>query len=402
VPKHKWETAYRNGTFKESLGLQTDPNDVVVCGPYRLKEFTTDQRVVLERNPYYWKVDSEGKRLPYIDRVIILIVPDFNTSTAKFQAGETDMMRQVRPEDMDLLKRSEAEKDFKVYDLGPGLNTVSLAFNQNPGRGASGTPYVDPVKLAWFTNKTFRQAVSYGIDRDGLIKTVFNGLGVPIYSLCSPSNKVWYDDAATKKYPYDPDKARAMLAEIGMTDRDGDGIVEDSKGNPVRFRVETNVENNTRVNVANFIADNLRKIGLQAELDPKPFNQLIVELQDSHSFDAIVLGWQTGVPPDPVQMKNILLSSGRSHQWNPNQKTPATPGEKRVDELILEISRTLDLETRKKLHAELLSVWTDEVWEIELVAANYFVAAKNRFGNFRPSFMPMYTYWNIEELYLTK
>ena len=88
IPKHKWENDYKAGNFRQVLTLSTPPQDVVGLGPYRVQSFTTDQRLVLERNPYYWKVDKNQQRLPYIDRVVFVIVPDFNTAALKFQSGE--------------------------------------------------------------------------------------------------------------------------------------------------------------------------------------------------------------------------------------------------------------------------------------------------------------------------
>jgi ABC-type transport system substrate-binding protein len=76
APKHKLEAAYKAGTFGQAYDLATKPEDIVGMGPYRLVNYEADQRVVLERNPYFWKVDTKGQRLPYIDRVTLLIVPN--------------------------------------------------------------------------------------------------------------------------------------------------------------------------------------------------------------------------------------------------------------------------------------------------------------------------------------
>jgi peptide/nickel transport system substrate-binding protein len=99
---------------------------------------------------------------------------------------------------------------------------------------------------------------------------------------------------------------------------------------------------------------------------------------------------------------NIYLSEGFVHYSNPAQKSPATPWEARIDELMKANQRTVDVAQRKERFKEVLRLWSENLPEIDLVAANYFVAAKNRFGNFRPSALPYYTYWNIDELYLTK
>ncbi len=401
LPRHKLEKAYRAGKFMQSYLLDVDPADIVTTGPYRLKSFANEQRVVLERNPYYWKVDKEGKRLPYIDRVIFVVVPDFDTSFLKFRNREVHMRKSVRPEEVDLLMREQERGNFTLYDLGPALSVNNLVFNQHTGVSTkTGKPYLDPIKQKWFRNIKFRQAVSYAIDRESLVQTVFAGRATPIYQITSPGNKRWFNPN-TKKYPYDPEKAKALLAEEGFLDRDGDGILEDSEGNRVEFRLETNSENSTRVQMATFIRENLQKIGMKVNLRPVPFNQLVAALQDSHDWEAIILGWASGVPPDPAMSKNILLSSGRSHQWFPMQEKPSTEWEARIDALIRKNTQTLDFAERKKTYDEIQAIWAEVLPEIELVATNHFSAVRNCFGNLYPSVLRPHTYWNIEELYFT-
>ncbi len=403
VPKHKLEAAWKAGTFSSAWGIDVNPAELVTCGPYRLIEYVANQRVVLERNPYYWKVDSNGQRLPYIDRVVIEIVADMNTALLNFKAGQTDMMYTVKPEDVPGLRAEEAAKDFKVYDLGPGFNVYYFMVNQNPGRSEkSGKPFVDPVKIAWFTDVKFRQALSYAIDREAMVKTIFNGFGVPVYSQISPANKEWYDEASIVKYPHDIEKAKALLKEIGMEDRDGDGVIEDSKGHPVSFKLTTNGDNNQRIAMATLLKNDFKSVGIDVSVNAIPFQSVIKSLQELHDFDSVIGGWQSGNPPDPILSNNIYLSNGFVHYSNPNQKTPATPWEARIDELMNANQRTVDIAVRKERIKEVLHLWSENLPEIDLVAANYFVAAKNRFGNFRPSALPYYTYWNLDELYLTK
>lgn len=402
IPKHKWESAVKAGKFQQALGLDTKPEDVIGLGPYRIKELVSQQRVVLERNPYYWKVDTKGQRLPYIDRVIFKIDPDLNTVLLSFQAGQTDMMYQVRSEEFDTLKRQEAEKDFTVTDLGSGFNIIYLMVNQHTGKNDKGKPYVNPTLSTWFTNPKFRQALSYGIDREGIIKTVYNGLAEPIYSFTPPANKVWYNDEVVTKYPFDPEKSKAMLKELGLEDRDGDGIAEDTKGNKLEFRLMTNSENPTRKKVCTYLVDNLKRIGVKVAFQDIPFNSMVTAVQDTHDWDAVLGGWSSANPPDPILMKNIVLSSGLLHYSYPQQKTPATEWEKQIDEAMARNGSTLDLAERKKAFDEVSRLWSANLPEIDILASNYFVAAKNRFGNFKPSPLPLFTYWNIEELYLTK
>lgn len=401
VPKHKLEPDYKSGNFNQTLLISADPNEMVASGPYRVKSFTADQRVELERNPHYWKVDTKGQRLPYIDRVVFLIVPDFNAGALKFSNGETDMIHSLSPDTVSMLQTKEQQGDYKVYDLGPSLNIQYLAFNQDTGRNKQGKPYVDPVKQQWFRNVKFRQAASYAIDREGIVRTAFQDRGTAVYSFDSPANKTWYTDNITK-YPYNPEKAKELLKEIGILDRDGDGVAEDAAGHPIRFRLNTNSNRPYRINMATLVKDNLSKVGMQVDLQPLDPNLLLDKMESTRDFDALVMGWQSGFPPDPILSKNVLLPSGRNYTAFPNQKEPSTPWEKELIELINLCSKTNDLAKRQEYYWRAMQIWTEYLPEIDLAVPNFYVAAKNRFGNFKPSPLANYTYWNIEELFFTK
>ena len=395
VPKHKWESAYKAGNFREVLALSTPPQDVVGLGPYRVQSFTTDQRLVLERNPYYWKVDKNQQRLPYIDRVIFVIVPDFNTAALKFQSGELDMVWGISPDNVDAVRSKEQEGDYTVYNLGPSFNTDFIVFNQDQAK------YKNPVKLRWFREQKFRQAVSHAIDRDAIVRTAFQGHGIPLFNFNSPANKVWYTDNITK-YPYNPDRARELLKEIGIEDRNGDGRLEDSQGNPIKFTINTNANRQYRINMATLIKENLAKIGMDVTLQPLESGLVSEKLQNTRDFDAIILGWQSQVPPDPIIGKNALLPSASTFYAFPNQTEPSTEWERRLQELITLNSKQINLAERQQSYWEAMKIWSEYLPEIELTSPNYFVGAKNRFGNFKPSPLANFVFWNIDELYVTK
>ncbi|HKV42835.1 MAG TPA: ABC transporter substrate-binding protein, partial [Blastocatellia bacterium] len=307
-------------------------------------------------------------------------------------------MQQKIYQGIDELKRYEKKADFTVYDLGPGFDIIYAAFNQDPGKDKNGKPFVDPVKLKWFTNVKFRQAIDYAIDRDALVRTVLNGRGVPVYGFDSPANKTWFTDTVSK-YPYDPAKARALLKEIGIYDRKGDGTAEDADGHPIKFGLMTNSSNDLKVNTITLIKDNLRKIGIDVELQPIDFNLMQSKLQFTRDFDAVVGTWQSGLPADPIMGKDILLPSGQYYVAHPRQKEPATEWEKRMSDLIQLSSRSNDLAARQKSYWEAMRIWSESLPEIDLAAQDAFVAVTNSIGNSKPSPLENFTYWNIDELY---
>jgi peptide/nickel transport system substrate-binding protein len=401
IPKHKWDGVYKPEDFARALTTAPDPRDMACLGPYRIVSFTPDERLVLERNPFFWKIDRSSRRLPYIDRVVFEIVPDLNTMALKFGSGEIDALYVVPPESVESLKQGEKTGDYTVHDLGGSLNTTYLMFNQDTGRGANGAFRVEPYKLAWFRNTKFRQAISYGIDRQGMIRTALDGRGVPLYTFVSPANRVWYTDN-TEKYPYDPDHAKQLLSDAGIRLQAGETIARDEQGHPVQFTIYTNGNRPYRVNIATFIRSNLARIGVDAKVQPIDSNLLTDKLNLTRDFEAIVLGWQTGTPPDPVVSKNALTPGGDQYYAFPKQAGHFTDWEEQLRKLIAENARETELEARQRSFWQAMQIWSQYLPEIDLVASEYFVAAKNRIRNLKPSPLPTYTYWNIEELYFAR
>ena len=402
IPKHKWEGVWREGRFKEAMRIGSNPQEIVSLGPFRIKDYVAGQRVVLERNPHFWKVDRDGRRLPYLDRVVFVITRDLNTIALKFEAGELDIFTpRVRAEDYARVKKLEGP-EVTVQDVGVSLNTTWLAFNQNTGVNPNtGKLFVELWKQRLFRSKEFRQAVSCAIDRAGLANTVFTGRAVPLYSFVSPGDSEWHSGDVAE-YPYDLERARRMLEQIGLRDRNGDSFLEDQDGHTVEITIITNAENSQRVQSAASIAQNLRAIGIKAHSTPLAFAVVATAMQSSFEFDAVLLGWRAGVPAGPANYKNILLSSGLQHVCYPNQASPSSPWEARVDDLVHAIDASPNGAERKRLYAEIQRIWSEELPEIYLVAEQEAIAYKNTLGNIHPSPLPPRATWNIEELYFRR
>ena len=132
---------------------------------------------------------------------------------------------------------------------------------------------------------------------------------------------MWYTENITT-YPHNPDRARELLKEIGIEDRNGDGRLEDGQGNPIKFTINTNSNRQYRINMGTLIKENLAKIGMDVTLQPLEPGLVSEKLQSTRDFDAIILGWQSQVPPDPIIGKNVLLPSANTYYAFPNQTQP--------------------------------------------------------------------------------
>ncbi len=403
LPAHRLEEAYRNGEFEASYGVGADPGDIVVSGPFRLARYVPGEKVVLSRNPWFYQVDRAGTRLPYLDEVIYVNAEDENTVLLKFRAGETDMIQDgFSPENYHLLKDGEVEGDYTVYGIGPRLGSTHIWFNLNTGRNPeTGEPYVQPHKLAWFRDVHFRRAVAHAIDRDGIVKTVFHGRGVPVWGPVSPSNKSWYNpDLFT--YPYDPNEASRLFAQLGFWDQDDDGVLEDREGRELEFTLYTNSSNNTRVKIANIVVDDLRKLGVKVTFVPIDFNDLITRMRETFDYEAMLLALTEGVPPDPVMGLNVFLSYGDTHLWFPNQESPGFVWEGEIDSLMMLQAKSDDQALRKQAFDRVQRIMSEQVPFIFIVNRNEYVAVRNTLGHIKPSIMEPFLLHNAEQVYLKR
>jgi peptide/nickel transport system substrate-binding protein len=401
LPKHKLAAAQAQKHFESAYGVNTKPEDLVSSGPYRLKQFKPAELTILERNPYYFVVDRKGQRLPYIDQLIFASVPDQNTMGLRFLGGQSDILELVRPEEVDRFKAESANGKFKLLDLGLATERDYFAFNQNTGTNSkTGKPHVDPVKLKWFRNTKFRQAVSYAVDRQAIIRSALAGYGEPNYNY-APSTGPWVN-TNIHTYSYNPEKARALLAEIGMMDRNGDGVIEDSEGHPIEFVLISNTGNTRREKASVLIQQDLKKIGMKVTWQPLDFNALIDKLDSSFDWECYFLGWGGG-PPDPAFGLNVLKSDGFSHQWFPRQKMPSTEWEARIDQLCNAQLRTLNFAERKKYYDEIQLILSEQQPMIFLTSMRAFSAVRADLQNVRASTLdPNRVIWNADELWLKK
>ena len=409
-PKHVVEAAYKSGNFASTYNVSTPPDQIVTSGPWRLVQYVPGERTVLGRNPYWFGVDKAGKRLPYLNEVVFLVVPDQDAADLKFRAGELDALDNVKPENYRYYEDNQQKGNYTLHSLGAENNSRFFWFNLNkvqaPLKGESlppgkrvGDSVVDPVKYAWFSNLVFRRAVSMALDREAMIRSVFYGEGSKSWSISGPSNKEWHTPGLVH-FDYNVEESKKLLASLGYKDGNGDGILEDTKGNAISFQLKTNSDNVMRVATANFIRDDLAKVGIRVTLTPVDFNSLITNLRNDLQYEAILLGSQSGVPPDPANAQNLLRSSGISHYWFVRQQKAATPQEAEIDRLVDTLVSALDFAERKAIWTKIQTIWNEQSWNIWLPILNVKIPMSNRFGNAQPSIMAHRLIWNIDRVYV--
>ncbi len=395
LPKHLLENAYRTGNFTKAWSISTAPTEIAGLGPFRLKEYVPGQRIVLERNPYYWKAAKNGTHLPYLDEIEFLFVPSEDAQVIRFEAGDTDILSGFSPQDFAVLQAQAAARKYRLYDLGPGLEYNFLFFNLND-LAAANLPQI-ARKQAWFNDVRFRQAVSAAIDRDGIVRLVYDGMAASLWSQVTPGNKLWMD-ASLPHPPRSLERSRELLKSAGFSWKT-DGTLVDAQGAPVEFSILTSSSNAERTKMATIIQDDLSQLGMHVQVVPLDFHAMVDRLLNSFNYEAAVMGIASG-DTDPTAEMNVWVSNGGTHLWHLNEAKPATAWEAEIDRLMNEQMVTLNYERRKRLYDRVQEIIGQNAPVIFTASPDILAGAKDRVGNFRPAILQPYVLWNVEDLYV--
>jgi len=393
LPRHLLEKSYQENKLTEMWPLTVAADQIAGLGPFRLKSYVPGQQLVLEKNPYYWKEDAKGVRLPYMDELVFLTVPTEDAEALRFEAGETDILNRISAENFaELSRRSNA--DYTLQDAGPGLEYNFLLLNMNDDTQGR-LPEV-ARKEAWFRDLQFRRAVSLAIDREGIVRLVYRRKGVPLWGQVTPGNKLWLDT----KLPHPAqsvEKAKDLLRSAGFS-WDGQGNLLDAAGRPVQFTIVASSSNSQRLQIANIIQQDLQKLGMQVQVVPLEFRSFVQRVTQTHDYEAAVMGIASG-DVDPNGEINVWMSNGPTHLWNLGEKKPATSWEAEIDELMKKQLTTINITERKKLYDRVQEIVAEQLPIICVASPDILVGSKRRLQNFAPAVLENYTLHDADQLY---
>ena len=322
LPKHAW-SQLPFARWRENNQWFID--HLVVNGPFTLESWEPQQRYVLRRNESYYEPG-----LPKVDRVVFELAPDDNSRLAMLRSKQAHMLEFVLPGDAATI---EADPDLRLLSHIPRF-FFFLQWN---------------VTRPLFADKRVRQALTLGIDRQEIVDSVYYGYASVGHSVF-PSNH-WAHNEDLEPWPYDPGRAREILAELGWEDSDGDGIV-DRDGQPFSFELVTNSESQVRIDQQVMIQEHLKRIGVDAQPRSMEFNALLRPLSE-HDFDAVI----AGLAIDTSLNTEYFFHSDaidRSYNWG-GYSNPE------MDRLIEETNNLVDLEAAKPLYDRLQELLHDEL-----------------------------------------
>lgn len=325
LPRHILEGPWKAGVDLRTTRQNRHP---IGCGPYLFREWKTGEKVVLEANPDYF----EGR--PYIKRVVYRIIPDPSTIFLELKARNIDMAGLTPIHYRRQTDYPAFRKAFNKYQYLSN-SFAYLGFN-----------LLDPR----FRDKRVRQAMAYAINKQEIIEGVLLGLGQAAVGPYKPGT--WWYKADVKTYPFDPERAKALLAEAGWTDTNSEGTLA-KNGKPFSFTIRTNQGNAVRKDTAEIIQRRLRAVGIDAQIHIVEWAAFINTFIRKRDFEAIILGWGLGLDPDQYDIWHSS-KTGSDELNHISYKNP------KVDELLEAGRRTFSEAKRKAIYGEFQDIMAEE------------------------------------------
>ena len=399
VPKHYFKPYSDKGdsVFSAFLNPNTPHAQIVSNGAFKLKEYVAAQRVVFERNPNYYKINLNNEKLPYLDKIVYLIVGDTNNEILKFEAGEVDVLS-LRGSNVARYKIKEADSDYTIYNLGPDTGTLFLVINLNNRKNVEGKWNVNPIKQNWFGNKDFRTAIDWAIDRKGMVQNIAQGVAKPLFT--AESLNSIYLNKSIKGHVQDKNMSEQFLTQAGFVNKNG--ILYDKNGNRVEFDLYTNAGALERESIGVMIKQDLEDLGMKVNFKPIEFNSLVNKLSNTNDWDMAIMGL-TGSPLEPHDGKNVWMSSGPLHLFNQRpqnyKKDDRLSWEVDLDKIFEEGALKLSFKDRKPLYDKYQAIIYEQKPIIYLYSPIRITAIRKKFKNIFPSALSGLVY-NIEEIFV--
>lgn len=348
---------------------------------------SSSNQVEAVRNPYYWKVDTEGNQLPYIDRVLFDVAEDVNTLVLKALNGEIDTQsRHIATNDNKALFFDNQEAgDFRLVEQSSAASN-SMVLNLN-------LLHKDPVMRELIQTKDFRIALSHAINRPEIIDVVLVGEGTPMQPGPLPGDPFYNEQLATQYTEYDPELANQLLDEIGLTERDAEGFRLRPDGQPLQIDVEVITVATTDQDILTLIKQHWADVGIRMELKPED-RTLYFERHSANEHMASTWGGEGGAGWDVyINPKNVLPMHENGSRYalpwaywfnNPNAENAQEPPDvvQEQMELYRQVLTVASDEERAELMKEVLQIAADQFYllGISTPASGYRIVS-NRMHN---------------------
>ena len=336
-------------------------------GPYKFQNWQAGDRIMLSANPDYF----DGR--PYLNGYIYLVKPDLATMFLEMKAGNIDRMGLTPLQYKRQTAYAKFQRLFNKYKY-VSFSYTYLGYNLEDQR---------------FADRRVRQALTHAINREEIVEGVLLGLGQEATGPYKPGT--WFYNPDVPRFPYNPEKAKALLAEAGWRPN-SKGIME-KDGKPFEFTILTNQGNDLRVRTGEIIQRRLKEVGIVVKLRTVEWAAFIKEFIDKGRFEAVLLGWTTGQDPDLFD----IWHSSKTKRGELNFIHYNNP---EVDRLLVEGRHTFDREKRRQAYFRFQEIIAQDQPYTFLFVPDALPAVSKRFRGIKPA--PAGINYNFPKWYVPK
>ena len=338
--------------------------------PWVLKTKPPAEQIVFERNPYYYRVDGAGHQLPYVDRIVFTIA-DSQIIPAKTGAGESDLQaRYLRFDDYTFLKAGEQAGNYQVrlWRTGPG-SQLALYPNLNVN---------DEAWRKLIRDVRFRRALSLAVDRHEINQALYFGLAIEGQNTVLPQSPLFRTEYRADWAKYDLDQANTLLDEVGLTQKDSDGMRYLPDGRPCAIIVEDSGESSEKSDVLELIRDSWRRVGVQLYSKPAQLTLFRRRVFAGDALMSLDKGIENGLATAKMSPAELAPTSQEQLEWpkwgeyaetkGKMGEPPDDPAAQKLYQLNSDWLATTDLTEQERIWHEMLGIWADQVFSIGLIA----------------------------------
>ncbi len=400
-PLHpKWSTADPKPSYQDfANALPPDKLPIPTMGPWVPTDYKTDELLIMRRNPYFWKVDEKGQQLPYMDEVQYRKGPSGVGRDLCTMAGDCDHMNLENPSSFvnAMTKAQEPDAKFTV-SWGPELLAYGVVFNFAEELGTADER--DKAVRQLFRDVRFRKAMSYATDREGIAQAIMRGPFLRAFAGGLYPGAPDFDQESVVYYPYDVDSAKALLAEIGLKDTNGDGILEWTEGpmagKQVVLQLLASEDAHETQSVAEALVNQWAAVGIK--LNTRTITSAVfTEVNTSATWDMQVYrGGQAFALPfvDPTALAPITKNFNRHREGEKPRNL--MDFEKELADIVLKYRDTYDAGERKALMSKYLKIYTENVYDMGVFVGRYGLGISKRSKNIPPG-TPVFMYTWVED-----
>ena len=400
----KWSTATPKPDYK-SFADALPPNKLplVTMGPWVITEYKTDELMIMRRNPYYWKVDEAGILLPYFDEVQYRKGPSGIGRDLCTIAGDCDHMNLENPSTF-VQAMTTAQEPTAKYNVSWGPETLGyyVQFNLSADFGVKTDS--DKALRELFRDLRFRQALSYATDRDGIAQSIMKGPFLRGWAGGLYPGAPEFDKTSVVYYPYDVDSAKTLLAEIGLKDNDGDGVLEwttgPMAGKPVVIQLLASQDAKETQSVAEALVNMWGAVGIKVNMKIMD-SQTHTDVDAAGTWDmAVTRGGQAFALPF-TNVTGLAPNTKKGLVWHAEGDQPRQmlDFEQSLVDIVNKYRSTFDAAERKQLMFEYNSIFTKNVYNMGVFVGRYGLGTAKRVKNI-PDGTPVFMYTWVEDAVL--